>query len=288
MTYIDSKTPPSLERQTALVDILKRISVRGAQFIMYASALGAIALIPGAQAPLEFVAASLGVNLLSTIIDRVARGEKISDEDIQRDVETAIQKSKLDQLLTKDDFSRALSKVIRNQDKILSSSKGNEYEIRQLSERMDELMQLLNDQLSSLYRIRFSDSLADDAKDNEFLEEVKNVLSMMGYTIEIENIVGLISDTLQTFVGVQEGDFDSMRTLFQCNRNFIDERIVSDFYNGIYRANHDRLSLGIIVTNTYITPTIKILASQWQIKVLTYEDLLGSVCKPIYNWPHGK
>lgn len=282
MTHIDSTTSPSLERQTALADILKRISVRGAQFVMYASALGAIALIPGAQAPLEFVAASLGVNLLSTIIDRVAQGEKIADEEIQRDVAIAIQQSKLDQLLTKDDFSRALSKLIRNQDKILASSKGNEHDLRQLSERMEELMQLLNDQLSSLYRIRFGDSLAEDSKDNDFLDEVKNLLCMMGYSIEIENIAGLTSDALPTFIGTQEGDFDSVKTLFQCNRGFLDERVVSNFYNGIFRINHDRLSLslGVIITNAYIPPSIKTFASQWQIKVLTYEDLLDTIFKP--------
>jgi tetratricopeptide (TPR) repeat protein len=282
MANIDSKTPTSIERQTALADILQHISGRGAQFMMYASALGAIALIPSAQAPLEFMAASLGVNLLSTIIDRVAQGEKIADEKLQREVATAIQNSKLDQLLTKDDFSRALSKLLHNQDKILATNKGNEHELRQLSEQMTELMQLLNDQLSSLYKIQFDDSITEDAKDREFQEEVKNILDMMGYTIEDEQIVGLTSDISATFIAAQEGDFDSVRTLFQCNRGFVDERAVSDFHNGIYRSNRDRLNLsfGIIVTNIYLASSIRTFASQYQIKILTYEDLIDTVFKP--------
>ena len=87
-----SEDIPSLARkQTALVEILNNIVERGAQFVMYASALGAIALIPSANAPMEFIAANLGVNLLSGIIERVARGEKIPKSKLKQEIETAIQ-----------------------------------------------------------------------------------------------------------------------------------------------------------------------------------------------------
>jgi len=173
-----SEDIPSLARkQTALVEILNNIVERGAQFVMYASALGAIALIPSANAPMEFIAANLGVNLLSGIIERVARGEKIPKSKLKQEIETAIQASKLDELLKKEDFSRALAQLLRNQDKIFFTTKSNEYELRRLSEQMTELLHLQRVQQSSSFPNAPSGNITHFyvlSQTNTFIEDAKN------------------------------------------------------------------------------------------------------------------
>jgi len=60
----------------------------------------------------------------------------------------------------------------------------------------------------------------------------------------------------------------------------VDESIVISFSN-IYELNRKRsgLNFGIIITNTYIAPSARLLANQYQIQLLTYEDLLNTVFK---------
>jgi hypothetical protein len=116
---------------------------------MYASALGAIALIPAADRPAEFIAASIGVNLLSNIVDRIAHGERISDEKLQEEVEAAIDASNISHLLTTNDFYRALSRILRSQDEILSAAKANEYTLQQLTSQMGELLLFLRERQPS-------------------------------------------------------------------------------------------------------------------------------------------
>ena len=104
-----------------------------------------MAIIGGVSTAPEFLFLfeGLGVNLLSNIIDRVARGERIEDEKLQLDVEAAIRASGIENLLTKNDFNRALSKLIRNQDIILGSIRGNEFELEQLANQLAKLSQLV-------------------------------------------------------------------------------------------------------------------------------------------------
>jgi hypothetical protein len=76
-------------RVKALQKIVKRLP---AQMIYYGSALGAIVLAGGGQLPpgLEFVAGGIGANLLSNLVDEIARSEDVLDDEIRQRAEDAI------------------------------------------------------------------------------------------------------------------------------------------------------------------------------------------------------
>lgn len=137
-----SNTTSSYERELALASILNTVAERGAKFLMYTSALGAIALIPQSESPAEFVAASFGVNLLSNVIDRVANGERFQKDRLINEVESALRESNLNKLLTSDEFSRALARLVRNQDRIRFAVSSNEVELQRLSDQIMELIRL--------------------------------------------------------------------------------------------------------------------------------------------------
>jgi tetratricopeptide (TPR) repeat protein len=130
------------------------------------------------------------------------------------------------------------------------------------------------------YRVRLDDSLSDEQLNTEFTIEVKDLLDLMDYDMAKESISGMVAATLPTFIAIQEGDFEPLKTLFQCVYGIADENTVLTFKN-IYELNRHRLgsNFGIIITNTYIAPTARSLASQYQIQMLTFEDLLNTVFK---------
>lgn len=99
----------------ALTAIVKRLP---AQLTYYTSALGAIVLASGGQLPsgLEFVAGGIGANLLSNLIDEVARGKELSDDVLCSQVEEAVQKSDIANLLTKQDFLQGYARLIQRLD----------------------------------------------------------------------------------------------------------------------------------------------------------------------------
>jgi len=91
----------SSAKQSALLRILKATTTLPARVTFYASALGAIALIPAATMPpaLAALAGGVGINALSSILERVAKGETVTDEEIQRQVQAAIADSDIANLL---------------------------------------------------------------------------------------------------------------------------------------------------------------------------------------------
>jgi hypothetical protein len=111
----------SSSRVKALEKIVKRLP---AQMIYYGSALGAIVLAGGGQLPpgLEFVAGGIGANLLSNLVDEIARSEDVLDDEIRQRAEEAINKSNISNLLTKQDFLQGYARLIQRLDaqKIIS------------------------------------------------------------------------------------------------------------------------------------------------------------------------
>lgn len=125
------------------------------------------------------------------------------------------------------------------------------------------------------YRVSLDYSLPEEEINVNFHEEVDDILDLMGYEIEDVHISGA---TPTTFFAVQEGDFEPVKALFQCVYGIVDETTVRNF-NGIYQSNRERLglTLGRIVTNTYLAPTARALANGHNIGLITYEDLLDKV-----------
>jgi hypothetical protein len=101
----DISSTPNQLRWNALREIVERLP---AQLARYGSALGAIVLAGAGQLPpgLEFVAGSLGGNMLSNMISDILNGKDLADDEIRLLAEEAIRKSDIVNLLTKEDFMR--------------------------------------------------------------------------------------------------------------------------------------------------------------------------------------
>lgn len=132
----------------ALEKIIKRVP---AQSVYYASSLGAIVLAGGGQLPsgLEFVAGSVGANILSNLVEEIARGEDVLDTEISEKTQNAILESKIERLLTKQDFLQGYARLVQHldkqqeaSDKILETLK-NEFSTVATAAQVDELKQLL-------------------------------------------------------------------------------------------------------------------------------------------------
>lgn len=123
---------PGNPNQDALTRILKVVAVKSARSITFVAAvLGMVYLIPGVELPpeLKIMATTLGVELMGSVIDRVASGKDMSDDEIKRAVEDAVARSVIDKALTKDDFYQAFSHLRKGQ--------------RSLQVRDDEILTIL-------------------------------------------------------------------------------------------------------------------------------------------------
>lgn len=115
-----SETDKNQKSQAALLRILQTTLKHSAQVTFYASALGAIALMVSSGAVtavpvLATLAGGIGVNALSDILGRIAKGESVEDQEIEQVVRQAINDSGIEQLLTQTDFQIGISRLLREQ-----------------------------------------------------------------------------------------------------------------------------------------------------------------------------
>ncbi|MBI1256929.1 MAG: tetratricopeptide repeat protein [Chloroflexi bacterium] len=108
--------PPS-DISAKLETTLQELSKRPAQVLLYGAVMAAIATIGGAtlSPPMAIIAASVGGNLLSNIIERVARKGDLTDEDFEQ-LQNSINPSEITDLLTADEFNRQVSQLVRHID----------------------------------------------------------------------------------------------------------------------------------------------------------------------------
>lgn len=111
----DTISNPNASHWNALRKIVKRLP---ANLAYYGSALGAIVLAGGGELPpgLEFVAGSIGGNMLSNMISDILKDEDLLDDEIRRRAEDAIRKSDIANLLTKQDFLQGYARLIQRLD----------------------------------------------------------------------------------------------------------------------------------------------------------------------------
>ena len=104
-------------RQVALEHILKVLAKGSSRAIQYSTILvGFVALLPGINLPPEMTSlVAISLNSISSLIDRVANNNNISDDEIKTQVEIALQKNGIDKLIEKDDFYHAISLLQKNQ-----------------------------------------------------------------------------------------------------------------------------------------------------------------------------
>lgn len=157
---------PDEKRQAALLHILQVVATKSAQLMLPVSALGAIALVPQSDIPsvLAGIAGGIGVNLLSSIIERVARNDGLSHQEILDAIETAIDESGIRELISTNDvirnqitrlasWQRHLAYVIKSGDRELSELLLQQYnEIEVIKADVKLILQQLNQLETRFYK----------------------------------------------------------------------------------------------------------------------------------------
>lgn len=115
---MSSQPIPKAETQQALLKIIKALTSTPAQVLLYGSALLAIAATGGAALPgiLGTLGTTIGSNVLANMLERVAKGDNIHDDEIRKTFEDVIQTSGIDKLATSNEFQRAISHMFRQFD----------------------------------------------------------------------------------------------------------------------------------------------------------------------------
>lgn len=117
------------KRQSALIRVLKVTTSLSAQVTFYASALGATLLVPRADLPSTLTAliGGVGVNALSNILERVARGESVPDEEILSRVLAAIDESRIAEQMANRDTQAMVAGLFRRADLLQNAIQQQEY-----------------------------------------------------------------------------------------------------------------------------------------------------------------
>jgi hypothetical protein len=128
-------------KRLAWLRIIRVCATKSATMLVHASILGAIALATGMTLPppLQFIAGGVGVNLISSLLDRLVWGENLSDSEMLQFVQKAIDASEITKSLKSNDFQRALGRLLRRLDLIQYALKNNEISVaRQLTEQFEK------------------------------------------------------------------------------------------------------------------------------------------------------
>ncbi len=134
--------------QQALLKIIKALTSMPAQVLVYGSALLAIATIGGADLPggLGILATTVGVNVLSDMLERAARGDDIPDDVIRKTVEDAIRNSGIENQAINHDIQRAIAHMFRQFDLLkYAVQKGENTVLAMLSEKFEQYGVILQD-----------------------------------------------------------------------------------------------------------------------------------------------
>lgn len=146
-------TPIPKSQQT----LLRVIKVLPAQMLLYGSALLAVASTGGTDLPgvLGTLATTVGINVLSNMLERVARGDEISDDEIRKTVADVIASSGIENLVSSNEFQRAIGHLFRQLDIIrYTVQKGEIVVANMLSDQLTQYKVLLQELQNDLAYVR--------------------------------------------------------------------------------------------------------------------------------------
>ena len=112
-------------RQNALTKVIESISRTSARATIYSTALlGIAATFPNVPLPpsLAVIAGGLGIEAMGSILDKVAFDNELSDEQIISLIENTLEKSNIDQYLSKDEFWHGFSHLRKSQVQLKSQN----------------------------------------------------------------------------------------------------------------------------------------------------------------------
>lgn len=181
-------TSESLPNQKSQHILLRSIKTLPAQMLLHGSALLAVAAIGGVDLSgvLGTLATTVGVNVLSTMLERVARGDEVTDDEIRTTVADAISSSGIDKLVTSNEFQRSIAHLFRQLDLLKYAVQRGEINIAlMLSQQLSQYEGMLGELKNEIGFVR--ESLSNLAT-NEQVEEISNKVSQISQQIDKQNI----------------------------------------------------------------------------------------------------
>jgi|GEM_PF-1341506 ADP-ribose pyrophosphatase YjhB (NUDIX family)/tetratricopeptide (TPR) repeat protein len=218
------------KKQSALLKILRRLTPASAKLVYYSSALGAIALAGGVDLPPELtvIAGGLGVNILSAIIDRIARGEHLSDEKLQRLIEYAVKRSDIETLLTKQDFVAGYGRLVRHIDVVRIAIREGDTEIVQiLMEQFGQHREILIEFNSYLVSIR-EEQINAAVRDEHIINSLQEILHKYSHTIPEEVGIEIATESWKEYLEkvVNNPEYNRWAGRRTGEGNYIDETLL--------------------------------------------------------------
>ena len=163
-------------RSDIFLRILKPLVSLPAQTLFYGSALLAIAIQGGVEnipPALVTVGTTLGVNTLSSILERVAKGEDVQDDEIRTIVQEAIKTSDIDKLVTSNEFQKVVARVFRKFDILNYAIQRGEHNIvNTLEDQFQQHEEIFKEFQSDLFYIK-EQMEGIDASLQDISEQVK-------------------------------------------------------------------------------------------------------------------
>lgn len=139
--------------------LLRVIKSLPAKMLLHGSALLAVAAIGGTDLPgtLGTLATTVGVNVLSNMLERVARGDDINDDEIRSKVADAISSTGIDKLVSSNEFQRSIAHLFRQLDLLKYAVQRGEFDIAAtLSEQLSQHKEMLEELKNEMSYVRES------------------------------------------------------------------------------------------------------------------------------------
>jgi len=193
--YSDSK------RQQAVLRIIKALTVLPAQVMFYGSTLLAVGAIGGADLPgvLTTLASTVGANLLANMLERVTRGDHVSDDEIRNTVQDAIRESGIDQLATSNELQRGVAHIFRQFDLLrYAVQKGEINIVATLTDQLGQHQVILEELQSELIDIHEQiKNLATRGQNEEILKSVREIPTKLGTLLNTHFSTILIDEKIE-------------------------------------------------------------------------------------------
>jgi hypothetical protein len=168
--------------------LLRAIKTLPAQMLLHGSALLAVAAIGGTDLPgvLGTLATTVGVNVLSNMLERVAKGDEVTDDEIRTIVADAISSTGIDKLVTSNEFQRSIAHLFRQVDLLKYAVQRGEINIAaMLSQQFSQYEGMLGELKNEMGFVR--ESLSNLAT-HEQVEEINNSVNQISQQITQQNI----------------------------------------------------------------------------------------------------
>jgi hypothetical protein len=221
-----TQSTPKPETQRSLLKVMKALTTAPAQVLFYGSALLAIVATGGVALPgvLATVATTVGVNTLSSILERVAREDEVPEDEIRLAVEKAIQDSGIEKLATSNEFQRAIAHVFRQFDLLKYAVQKGEFTIvSMLTDQFTQHRVILEEMQGDLSIVRSQmETLSTREQSAEILKIVLRIIELLEKKLSL-------SDTRETGSGVRHlRIFLASPSDIEVERNLV-KKVVDEF-----------------------------------------------------------